>query len=76
MAGDSALSIKPGSVTVPTGAAMDSCNVLPALLGLPHDKPGRDTLVTHVGKSAGVNCRQDRQEVRSKTKQKLDDMNR
>jgi arylsulfatase A-like enzyme len=39
--------------TVPPGAALDSCNVLPALLGLPHDKPGRETLVTHVGGVAG-----------------------
>ena len=39
--------------TIPTGAAIDSCDVLPALLGLPHDKPGRDTFVAHVGGVAG-----------------------
>jgi arylsulfatase A-like enzyme len=39
--------------TVPTGAAMDSCSVLPALLGQPHAKPGRETFVAHVGGVAG-----------------------
>lgn len=39
--------------TIPPGAALDSCNVLPALLGKPHDKPGRDTFVAHVGGVAG-----------------------
>jgi len=39
--------------TVPPGAAIDSCNVLPALLGEPHDKPCRETFVTHVGGVAG-----------------------
>ncbi|MCB1132380.1 MAG: sulfatase-like hydrolase/transferase, partial [Verrucomicrobiae bacterium] len=39
--------------TIPTGAAIDSCDVLPALLGRPHDKPGRDTFVAHVGGVAG-----------------------
>lgn len=38
---------------VPPGAAIDSCNVLPALLGEPHDKPGRETFVAHVGGVAG-----------------------
>ena len=35
--------------TLPAEAAVDSCNVLPALLGLPHDKPGRDSFIAHVG---------------------------
>jgi arylsulfatase A-like enzyme len=39
--------------TVPPGAAIDSCNVLPALLGQPHAKPGRETFVAHVGGIAG-----------------------
>jgi len=39
--------------TIPPGAAMDSCNVLPALLGQPHEKPGRETFVAHVGGMAG-----------------------
>ncbi|MEI7809329.1 MAG: hypothetical protein WCJ07_12685, partial [Verrucomicrobiota bacterium] len=39
--------------TVPVGAAIDSCNVLPALLGQPHDQPGRETFVAHVGGVAG-----------------------
>jgi arylsulfatase A-like enzyme len=39
--------------TVPKGAAIDSCNVLPALLGDTHDKPGRETFVAHVGGVAG-----------------------
>ncbi|QTN33915.1 arylsulfatase [Akkermansiaceae bacterium] len=38
---------------IPPGAAIDSCNVLPALLGQPHDKPGRETFVAHVGGVAG-----------------------
>ena len=38
---------------VPQGAAIDSCNVLPALLGEPHDTPGRETFVAHVGGVAG-----------------------
>jgi arylsulfatase A-like enzyme len=39
--------------TIPQGAAIDSCNVLPALLGEPHDKPGREAFVAHVGGVAG-----------------------
>jgi len=39
--------------TIPPGAAIDSCNVLPALLGQPHDQPGRETFVAHVGGVAG-----------------------
>ena len=39
--------------TVPPGAAIDSCNVLPALLGQPHAKPGREAFVAHVGGVAG-----------------------
>jgi len=39
--------------TVPPGAAIDSCNVLPALLGQPHDRPARETFVAHVGGVAG-----------------------
>jgi len=39
--------------TVPSGAAIDSCNVLPALLGQPHERPGRETFVAHVGGVAG-----------------------
>jgi arylsulfatase A-like enzyme len=39
--------------TLPPGAAIDSCNVLPALLGQPHDQPGRETFVAHVGGVAG-----------------------
>jgi arylsulfatase A-like enzyme len=39
--------------TIPPGAAIDSCNVLPALLGRPHDQPGRETFVAHVGGVAG-----------------------
>lgn len=35
--------------TLAAGAAPDSINVLPALLGQPHDKPGRDNFVAHVG---------------------------
>ena len=35
--------------TLPAEAAPDSCNVLPALLGLPHDKPGRTSFIAHVG---------------------------
>lgn len=38
---------------LPEGAAIDSCNVLPALLGDAHDKPGRETFVAHVGGVAG-----------------------
>ena len=38
--------------TLPADAAPDSCNVLPALLGLPHDKPGRETFIAHVGGTA------------------------
>ena len=37
---------------LPADAAVDSCNVLPALLGLPHDKPGRETFIAHVGGTA------------------------
>ncbi|TAN36772.1 MAG: arylsulfatase [Verrucomicrobia bacterium] len=39
--------------TLPRDAAPDSCNVLPALLGLPHDKPGRDTFIAHNGGTKG-----------------------
>ncbi|MEY4387905.1 MAG: Arylsulfatase [Verrucomicrobiota bacterium] len=39
--------------TIPPGASIDSCNVLPALLGQPHAKPGRETFVAHVGGVAG-----------------------
>ena len=35
--------------TLPKGAAADSINVLPALLGLPHEQPARETFVPHVG---------------------------
>jgi arylsulfatase A-like enzyme len=38
---------------IPPGEAIDSCNILPALLGEPHDKPGRETFVAHVGGVAG-----------------------
>lgn len=38
---------------VPPGEAIDSCNILPALLGEPYDKPGRETFVAHVGGVAG-----------------------
>ena len=38
---------------VPAGAAIDSCNVLPALLGQPHNQPGRETFVAHVGGVVG-----------------------
>ena len=38
---------------LPPSAARDSCNVLPALLGLPHEKPGRETFVAHNGGPAG-----------------------
>lgn len=34
---------------VPERAAIDSRNVLPALLGKPHPTPGRTTFITHVG---------------------------
>jgi len=40
-------------VALPAGAAPDSCNVLPALLGGPHGKPLRDSLVTHNGGANG-----------------------
>lgn len=36
-------------VTLPAKAAPDSLNVLPALLGLPRDRPGRASLVVHNG---------------------------
>jgi arylsulfatase A-like enzyme len=39
-------------VPLPADAAPDSFNVLPALLGRPHDKPCRDSLVMQIG---GVN---------------------
>lgn len=39
--------------SLPPREAMDSCNVLPALLGRPHDQPGRETFVAHVGGMAG-----------------------
>jgi arylsulfatase A-like enzyme len=39
--------------TLPADAAPDSLNVLPALLGLPHDRPGRDTFVAHSGGTKG-----------------------
>ncbi len=35
--------------SIPPGAAIDSFNVRPALLGRPHDRPGRETFVAHVG---------------------------
>ena len=38
---------------IPADAAIDSCNVLPALLGQPHDKSGRESFVAHVGGVAG-----------------------
>jgi arylsulfatase A-like enzyme len=38
--------------TLPADGAVDSCNVLPALLGLPHDKPGRASFIAHVGGTA------------------------
>jgi arylsulfatase A-like enzyme len=34
---------------LPADGARDSCNVLPALLGLPHERPGRETFIAHVG---------------------------
>lgn len=34
---------------LPQGAAADSCNVLPALLGRPHDAPGRSAFIAHRG---------------------------
>lgn len=39
--------------TIPPGAAIDSCNVLPALLGQRRDRPGRETFVAHVGGVGG-----------------------
>jgi arylsulfatase A-like enzyme len=39
-------------MTLPKDAAPDSFNVLPAILGQPHLKPGRDSLVSHNG---GIN---------------------
>jgi arylsulfatase A-like enzyme len=36
-------------VNIPANGALDSMNVLPALLGLPHDKPARTTFITHTG---------------------------
>jgi arylsulfatase A-like enzyme len=39
--------------TIPRGGAIDSCNVLPAMLGETHSKPGRETFVAHVGGVAG-----------------------
>ena len=39
--------------TLPADAATDSCNVLPALMGLRHDKPGRENFVAHVGGTKG-----------------------
>jgi len=38
---------------LPADAAIDSCNVLPALLGQPHDKPGRENFIVHVGGTKG-----------------------
>jgi arylsulfatase A-like enzyme len=38
---------------LPADAAPDSFNVLPALVGLPHDKPGRENFVAHVGGTKG-----------------------
>jgi arylsulfatase A-like enzyme len=40
-------------VALPADAAPDSFNVLPALLGQPHKKPCRDSLVMHVGGTKG-----------------------
>ena len=39
--------------TLPADAAPDSFNILPALLDQPHDKPGRDTFIAHVGGTKG-----------------------
>jgi arylsulfatase A-like enzyme len=39
--------------TLPASAAPDSYSVLPALLGLPHDKPARAEFVAHRGGVAG-----------------------
>lgn len=39
--------------TLASDAAPDSFNVLPALLGLQHDKPGRENFVAHVGGTKG-----------------------
>ncbi len=39
-------------VVLPPDAALDSMNALPALLGQPHPKPARETLITH---GAGTN---------------------
>jgi arylsulfatase A-like enzyme len=40
-------------VPMPVDAVPDSFNVLPALLGQPHKKPCRDSLVMHVGGTKG-----------------------
>ena len=39
--------------TLAAEAAPDSFNILPALLGLPHDKPGRENFVAHIGGTKG-----------------------
>ncbi len=40
-------------VALPADAAPDSFNVLPALLGEPHDKPARETFIAHNGGTKG-----------------------
>jgi arylsulfatase A-like enzyme len=40
-------------VPLPADAVPDSLNVLPALLGLPHDKPARETFIAHNGGTKG-----------------------
>ena len=39
--------------TLPADAAVDSMNVLPALLGQPHNKPVRDNFISHSGGTKG-----------------------
>ena len=39
--------------TLPSDGAPDSFNVLPALLGQPHETPARDTFIAHVGGTKG-----------------------
>jgi len=40
-------------VPLPQDGALDSMNILPALLGQPHDQPLRHTFIAHVGGTAG-----------------------
>ena len=40
-------------VALPADAALDSMNVLPALLGTPHDQPARTTFIAHNGGTQG-----------------------